>query len=85
MVRSGRGAIMHRLSGLWMAPAVSQPIRMTPFLYRCPTTGQNVQGFFADDGSENGGETYETVTCLACRLVHLINPKTGRILGIDED
>lgn len=26
------------------------------------------------------GETYEQLTCLACRSAHFINPKTGRVL-----
>jgi hypothetical protein len=58
---------------------------MAALIYRCPTTGLNVQAWFADDGSSaNGGETYESVTCTACTRVHLINPKTGKTLGTDE-
>jgi hypothetical protein len=51
-----------------------------PFL--CPNTGDRVQGF-ADNGSDS--ETYEAVTCLACRQVHMVNPKTGKVLGADEE
>ena len=40
-----------------------------------------VQVWFADDGAENGDETFEGVTCLACRRVHMVNPRTGKILG----
>ena len=58
---------------------------MAALLYRCPATGQNVQAWFADDASENGGEAYETVTCVACRMIHLVNPKTGKTLGNDEE
>ena len=47
--------------------------------------GLNVQGWFADDASGNEGETYEPVTCTACRQVHLVNPKSGRTLGDDEE
>jgi hypothetical protein len=39
---------------------------MTTVLYRCPDTGLNVQGWFADDGAANEGEVYETMTCPAC-------------------
>jgi hypothetical protein len=53
---------------------------MAPILFRCPSTGLQVQAWLADDPSGNGGETFEAVTCLACSQVHLINPKTGRIL-----
>jgi hypothetical protein len=56
----------------------------TTLLYRCPATRQKVQAWFAEDGSENG-EHYETVTCTACSLVHLVNPKTGKMLGADEE
>ena len=55
---------------------------MRPFLYRCPTTGQNVQALAVDDVSD--GEAL-TVTCLACRLVHLVEPNTGRVVGAGED
>ena len=26
-------------------------------------------------------EDYEAITCIACQQVHLVNPKTGRVLG----
>jgi len=42
-------------------------------------------GWFADNGSVNGDETYEGVVCLACRQVHMVNPSTGRVLGADEE
>jgi hypothetical protein len=58
---------------------------MAPFLFRCPTTGLQVQGWTADDVSEEAGETYETVSCHACRQVHLVNPSTGRVLGVDDE
>ena len=51
---------------------------MIPFTYRCPQTGQQVQGWAADDLTE--GETYEPVTCTACGRIHLVNPKSGKVL-----
>jgi len=37
---------------------------MATRVFLCPHTGQQVQGWFADDGSEDaGGETYEGVSC----------------------
>jgi hypothetical protein len=48
---------------------------MATRVFLCPNTG----------GSENGGETYQAVNCLACRQVHMINPKTGKVLGTDEE
>ena len=57
---------------------------MATLAYRCPTTGQHVQAWFSDDGSEDGTETYESVPCLACRGIHLVNLKTGKVLGDEE-
>jgi len=51
---------------------------MFHFIYRCPRTGQQVQGWTADDLTEV--EIYEPVTCTACGRVHLINPKSGKVL-----
>ena len=54
---------------------------MPAFLYRCPNTGMNVQGWVADDPTERDRDSYEAVTCHACRAVHLVNPQTGKIAG----
>ena len=59
------------------------PCVMASFLYRCPNTGQTVQGWSAEEVTDD--DAYESVTCLACTRVHLINPKTGKILGEEED
>jgi hypothetical protein len=58
---------------------------MAPFLYRCPATGLNVQGWLADDPSGDNEEVYETVTFLACTRVHLINRSTGKVVGGDDE
>jgi hypothetical protein len=57
---------------------------MPPFLYRCPNTGQQVQGFIVDE-AEEGDEEYRSVTCLACAQMHFVNSKTGRVLGVDKE
>jgi hypothetical protein len=31
------------------------------------------------------GDTYESFQCMACSRVHLLNLKTGRVLGEEED
>ena len=54
---------------------------MPAILFRCPNTGYRVQGWFAEDVSDNGEDTYQSLTCLACRQVHLVNPKTGNVVG----
>lgn len=55
---------------------------MAPFIYKCPYTGQRVQGWVADDGND---DTHRTLTCLACQRVHLVDPKTGKVLGRDDE
>ena len=57
---------------------------MPPFLYRCPNTGYNVQGWAADD-PEDDDFTYVQVTCLACAQAYLVNPKTGKVLGSEDE
>jgi hypothetical protein len=57
---------------------------MAVFLYRCPTVGMHVQGWIADDPSADDN-TYASVTCIACRQIHLVNPSTGKVLGADDD
>jgi hypothetical protein len=60
---------------------------MPAFLYRCPNTGMNVQGWVADDPAARDRDSYEAVTCHACRAVHLVDPLTGKVAGHagDED
>jgi hypothetical protein len=53
------------------------PMASIPFLYRCPNTGLEVQGFVADDAAKAGG--LQPVTCLACTRLHLVDPKTAKI------
>ena len=50
---------------------------MIAFVYCCPATGLKVQGHVAE---LLDGETYEPVTCTACGGIHLVNPKTGKVL-----
>src|SRR5262249_8019417 len=45
------------------------------------TSAKGYKAGSRDDGSENGGDTYEGVTCLACGQVHMVSPKTGKVLG----
>jgi hypothetical protein len=54
---------------------------MPTFLYRCPNTGLRVQGWIADDPTKRAGDSFEAVSCPACRRVHLVNPKSGKVLG----
>jgi len=45
----------------------------------------NVQGWIADDPTEGEANSYESIPCTICTRVHLVNPKTGKVLGRDED
>lgn len=58
---------------------------MATFVYRCPTTGLRVQGWVADGSTERDDDRYEAVTCDACAREHLVNPKTGKVLGHEDD
>ena len=53
-------------------------IPMIAFVYRCPATGLKVQGHIAHDLIDS--EAYEPVTCIACGRVHLVNPKSGKVI-----
>jgi hypothetical protein len=55
---------------------------MSPFTFRCPTSAQIVQGF-ASDGAP-AGDYFEAVECTACKRVHLVNPRTGKLVGEDK-
>jgi len=56
----------------------------TTYLYRCPNTGQTVQGWSADEVTDDD-TAYESVACLACARTHRVNLKTGKVLGAKED
>jgi len=58
---------------------------MPTVLFRCPNLGAQVQGWVATEASEAGDDVYETVTCTACRQLHLVNPTTGRVLGAPKE
>jgi hypothetical protein len=49
-------------------------------MYRCSKTGCHVQGFVAEDTSEDR-HVYESVTCPVCHQIHHVNPHTGVVLG----
>jgi hypothetical protein len=58
---------------------------MGPFLFRCPNTGLNVQGWIAEAVENDDAGRYEAVTCLACQQLHWVHPKTGETLGADDE
>src|SRR5262245_9684650 len=50
--------------------------------FLCPNMGVSVESSFAD--TEDSDEIYERVTCLACRQLHMLNLRTGKILGVRQ-
>ena len=58
----------------------------TRLLYRCPNTGRTVQGWSADEVTDdNDDDTSQSFRCMASTRVHLVNLKTGKVLGGEED
>src|ERR1700737_463219 len=57
-----------------------------PFIFRCPTTGQNVQSYSErDEPPPSGQRQYEGMMCLACGQLHIVNPATGRLMSEEID
>ncbi len=44
---------------------------MATFLYRCPKTGFNIQGWVADD--QTGAKAVVPVDCPLCNTVHMVD------------
>jgi hypothetical protein len=40
-----------------------------------------VQGFTAEEVSD---DDYQQISCHACQQIHYVNPKTGKVLGGDD-
>jgi hypothetical protein len=54
---------------------------MVAIRYRCPTTGKRIQIELEDDPDPESEPGHEAVPCLACGDIHLIDPKTGKVLS----
>jgi hypothetical protein len=50
--------------------------------FLCPNMGVSVESSFAD--TEDSDEIYERMTCLACGQRHMLNLRTGKILGVRQ-
>lgn len=65
--------------------------RWRPILFNCPRTGSNVQALLAEEAIgagrryEGAGTQYESVSCLACSGIHLVDPMDGKVLGAAPD
>jgi len=56
---------------------------MASIVYRCPTTGQKIESWLADD-APGGDQTYVVLRCSACDCVHLINRSAASTLDGDS-
>jgi hypothetical protein len=52
-------------------------------MYQCPSTGMNAEVWYEidDDPSERTNAFFETVACIAYGQVHLVDPKSGQVVG----
>jgi hypothetical protein len=82
---NGRGGGERRVTSSSLALRVLMLLnnRKVTFIFRCPRTGFDVQGW--SDGVFEASLAYETVNCTICQMVHLVDPKTGYVLGSDND
>jgi hypothetical protein len=53
-------------------------------VFTCPKTGLQVQAWLAALPCDGAGETYQSVKCIACGGVHLVHPKNGKVLAVEE-
>ena len=54
--------------------------KVRTFVFRCPTTGYNVQGRY--EGGSGPLPTFVGQHCLACNALHVVDPRTGK--GMSE-
>ena len=68
-----------------MSPAsLLDKTNMPSRVFTCPATRVKVQHWV--DGDEDVPDNeYEAITCQACSRIHLVNRKTGEVLGQQED
>lgn len=60
---------------------------MPSFLYRCPKTGKDVEGFVPDEPSHDRrfDDDFEVIVCNECKGLHWVDTKTGKVLGAKEE
>jgi hypothetical protein len=58
---------------------------MSPFLFRCPNTGLQVQGFVVEEAPSDDSDVFTSVSCLACSGMHFVNLRTGKTVGEESD
>ena len=68
----------------WRRELAHLPRMSGPFIFKCPTTLENVQGWL-DDDDDAPDDRYEAMACPACARLHFFNRKTGKMLGHDNE
>ena len=58
---------------------------MVTSVFTCPKTSMKVQHWLSDEDEGVSDNEYEGIMCPACTKMHLINRKSGKLLGQDED
>lgn len=58
---------------------------MRAFAFTCPATSITVQHSLDDDDEDVRDNEYEAVKCQSCMRLHLINRKTGKLLGQEQE
>ena len=54
---------------------------MANLIFTCPETSFKVQYWLDEEDDEAPDDAYEAVGCPACAKAHLLNRKTGKVLG----
>jgi hypothetical protein len=57
---------------------------MAHLVFVCPTTSMNIQHWSDEDDDVRENE-YEGMIYPACTRLHLVNRKTGKLLGHDKE
>jgi hypothetical protein len=56
---------------------------MAIFLLNCPNTGYQVQGHVGPEDEPTEEGTFVPVNCPVCAQVHLVDPKSTKVLGAE--
>jgi hypothetical protein len=72
---------------IYQAAAFLRALRVgwVHLFFAAPLRALNVQSWVADDPTAGEADAYEAVTCAICTRVHLVNPKTRKVLGEDDE
>jgi len=49
-------------------------------VFKCPAVGFQVEAWFPEPPEDVTAE-YQSVQCIACNAVHIVNTKTGQLFG----